>query len=125
MRRRSFSLVEVLVALTLCGAGLAVVASAAAAGIRGEGYAGGLTRATDHAELILTRLESGELELDAAEGDFEEEGVPELSWKVEVDTTELENLSLVSVTIVYPLHGQERELSVKRWVYTDPLAGRQ
>ena len=104
-------------AVVVAGAGVAVVATAVAAVLRAEGFAEGLTRATSHLDLVLTRLESGELPLEDAAGDFSEEGAPDLKWSVVIDNTDIEGLRAVECTVLWPLHGEDRELSVVRLMY--------
>jgi prepilin-type N-terminal cleavage/methylation domain-containing protein len=123
---RGLTLIEVLVAVVLCGAGLSVVAGGVAAAVRAEAYAADLTRAADHVDLVLARLESQELSLETASGDFSEDGEDDLTWEVEVDTpqdVQTEGLNEVTVTVRWSRYEQERDLSVVRWVFLDPLQG--
>lgn len=122
-RRRGLTLVEVLVAVVLCGAGLAVVAAGISSAIRGEAYAGNLSRAADHIELIMGRLESGVLLLENAEGDFSEDGAPDLTWDVRMDNTEVEGLQVATVTVYWESQGVQRDFSVPREFFVDPLIG--
>lgn len=120
------TLIEVLVAVVVCGAGLAVVAGGVAAAVRAEAHAGQLTRAADHADLVLQRLISGEQDLEAASGDFSDEGYEDLRWEVEIDTpteTQTEGLQAITVVVAWNSPAGERTLSVKRWIFVDPLAG--
>jgi Tfp pilus assembly protein PilV len=124
--RKSMTLIEVLVAVVVCGAGLAVVAGGVAAAVRAEAHAGQMTRAADHADLVLQRILSGEQALEAASGDFSDEGAADLRWEVEVDTpteTQTEGLQSVTVGVGWTAPGGERSLSVTRWIFVDPLAG--
>ncbi len=122
-RRAGMTLVEVLVAVVLCGAGLAVVASGASGAIRAEAYAGDLARAADHLELLLARLESGELELQSAEGDFAEDGAADLAWAVDVTPGDLEGLQVATVAVAWTRYGTPRELVCQRTFFVDPLSG--
>jgi len=117
------TLVEVLAAVVVCGAGIAVVAAALSSTVRGESYAGEVTRAADHADLVIARLGSLILPLEDARGDFEEDGSPDLRWAVEMGTTEVEALQSVTVTISWTSRGVERELTIERWIFVDPLLG--
>ena len=124
MRRRSaLTLVEVLVAVVVCGAGIAVVATAVSACVRAEAYAGNLVRAADHAQLVLTRVESGILPIEAAAGDFTDEGHTDLFWELDVENTVVEGLQVLTVTIVWVSQGVERDYTVERQIFIDPLIG--
>lgn len=126
MSRRGLTLVEVLIAVVLCGAGLAVVAGGVAAAVRAESHAGQLTRAADHADLILQRMVSGELALESSVGDFSEEGAADLRYLVEVDTppeTQTEGVQVIRVTVAWDAVQGERTLTVSRWIFLDPLQG--
>lgn len=120
------TLIEVLVAVVVCGAGLSVVAGGVAAAVRAEAYAGQLTRATDHADLVLQRILSGEQALEAGSGDFSDQGSEDLRWEVAIDTpteTQTEGLQAITVAVGWTAPGGERSLSVTRWIFVDPLAG--
>ena len=121
--RRGLTLVEVLVAVVLCGAGLAVVSTGISSAIRGEAYAGNLNRAADHVELIMGRLESGVLPLEDAEGDFSEDGAADLAWEVRLDNTNVEGLQVATVTVLWESQGVERDFVVPREFFVDPLIG--
>lgn len=124
LRRLGVSLVEVLVAVVVCGAGISVIATGVSASVRGEAYAGDMTRAVDHVELLLARLESGEIPLEElpAKGDFSEDGAEDLSWSVELDTTDVENLGMATIKVTWTTHGIERDITLERWLFTDPLS---
>lgn len=124
--RRSLTLIEVLVAVVLCGAGLAVVAGGVAAAVRAEAHAGQITRAADHVDLVFQRLLSGELPLETSVGDFTDDGSSELRWAVEVDIpseTQTEGLQSLRVTVFWDAVGGERQMSFVRWIFVDPLQG--
>ena len=122
-RRAGLTLIEVLVAVVVCGAGIAVVASAVAGTVRAEAYAANLVRAADHVELILARVESGILPIEPDSGDFAEDGEGDLSWELEVETTQVEGLKLLRVTVAWQSHGVDRDLTVERQLFMDPLVG--
>ncbi len=120
---RGVTLVEVLIAVVLCGAGLAVVATGISGAIRAEAYSDDLVRAADHLDLLLARLESGELELSDDVGDLAEDGAPDLIWTVEVGAGDLEGLQVARVTVGWRRHGVDRELVCERAFFIDPQAG--
>jgi hypothetical protein len=119
------TLVEVLVAVVVCGAGLVIAASAVAAALNAEGHADDLSRAATHLELLLGKVESGVVALEADEGDFTEEGAPELKWSITVEPGEREGLTDVQLSVKWTRLNQERDLTVTRLVFTDPNAGTQ
>ncbi|MBL4850176.1 MAG: hypothetical protein JKY65_32005, partial [Planctomycetes bacterium] len=91
-----------------------------------EAHAGQLTRAADHADLVLQRILSGEQALESATGDFSDDGEADLKWAVEIETpseTQTEGLQAVIVTVVWTAPQGERSLQITRWVFVDPLAG--
>ncbi len=123
-RRRGMTLIEVLVAVVVCGAGLAIAAAGVSAAVRAEGHAQDLSRAAAHLELLLGRLEAGVLPLSDAQGTFEEDGAPELSWQVVCRPGEREALTDVQATVRWTRLDAEREQSVQRLLFIDPEFGR-
>ena len=121
--RAGVTWVEVVVAVTLCGAGLAVVSTGLAAAVRAEGYAADHSRAARLLDLVLARIDAQVLDLADQDGDFTEEGAPEVRWEIETGTTTIENLQELTVTVRWDEPGGEREVSVVRQVFVDPLAG--
>lgn len=122
-RTRGLTLVEVLVAVVLCGAGLAIASLGLAAAVRADGHAGDLSRAAHHVELLLARLESDELPLEASAGDFAADGAPDLRWEVAVASTQTEGLQEVTATVRWDTPAGERDLEVVRWIFVDPEVG--
>ncbi|HBP23144.1 MAG TPA: hypothetical protein DEA08_35900 [Planctomycetes bacterium] len=123
---RRLTLIEVLVAVVLCGAGLAIVAGGVAASVRAESFADDLSRAADHAELVMTRLESQELALENQSSDFTDDGQPDLAYEVEVNNpqdVQTEGLSEITVRVSWVRYNQERTFELVRWVFVDPQAG--
>lgn len=95
-RARAFTLLEVLVALTVLSLGLMAVADLAGTALRQHGYARDVTVATalargKMAELEETYLDKGFKDFDESEeGTFADQGQPGFAWRVEVrkpDTT--------------------------------------
>lgn len=120
----AMTLVEVLVAVVVCGAGLAIAAAGVSSAVRAEGHADDLSRAAAHLELLLARVEAGVLPLSDATGTFEEDGAPELSWSIVCRPGEREALTDVQATVRWTRLGAERELSVQRLLFVDPEYGR-
>lgn len=95
-RARAFTLLEVLVALTVLSMGLMAVADLAGTALRQHGYARDVTVATTlargkMAELEETYQDKGFKDFDESdEGTFADQGQPGFAWRVEVrkpDTT--------------------------------------
>lgn len=98
MARRGFTLIEALVALVLAGGGIAALFTA-------MGY-------TDKVEaqiLLSERMQRlareklqeiiGTQDWNAQSGDFSDSGSPGFSWTLTVDTTTVENLQQLSLTV--------------------------
>lgn len=119
------TLVEVLVAVVVCGAGLALVSAGLSGAIRAEAYAADLDRAASHVQLLAARIDSGELELSDARGTFEAEGADDVSWEITTANadTDVSGLTSYTITIRWTRQGVQRDLSVERWVFVDPLVG--
>lgn len=118
--RRSFTLVEVLVATVLCGAGLAVACMALAGLVRDEDGAGERVRAARAAERVMARLEGAELDLVAARGNCAAEGEPWLAWEVTVGAGEVQGLNEVQVTIGWDTPAGPRSFTLGRSFFVDP-----
>lgn len=122
---RELSLVEVLVAVVVCGAGLAVAASGIAAAVRAEAHAERLSRAAAHLEQLLAEVESGVLPLEDGEGVFEGEDAAAIAlrWSLHVSTTDVEGLLSIQATVLWDEGGLAHDLSVERLLFVDPLLG--
>ncbi len=123
--RRAQTLVEVLVAVVVCGAGLAVAASGISQSLRAAGHADDLDRGARLLDTLLARLEAGVLKLEDQEGDFDAEGAPDVAYTVIVRPGTLEGISDATITVLWSRTGQLRELVVTRSIYVDPQAGTQ
>lgn len=124
-RRSAQTLVEVLVAVVVCGAGLAVAASGISQALRAAGHADDLDRAARLLDTLLARLEAGVLKLEDQEGDFDAEGYPDVAWTIIVRPGTLEGISDATLTVLWSRTGQPRELVVTRSIFVDPQAGTQ
>lgn len=100
---RGFTLLEVMIALAILGMGLAVLLQAQASSLSSAGRSRDLTVATLLArgkmidiekELFDEGFTQGEV---VEEGDFGDEGHPEVKWKYEVTEVELDLSSLTSM----------------------------
>jgi type II secretory pathway pseudopilin PulG len=122
-RARRLTLVEVLIAVVVCGAGISVVTLGVSTSVRAENRAGRLDRAAAYLDLLSTRLESEELNLEEAEGDFTDDGAEDLSWSIALAGTDREGLQQATLTVSWTEPSGEHELSLERLFFVDPLAG--
>jgi len=123
-RRRGITLVEVLLAAVVCGAGLSVILSGIAATAKADIHAEALVRATRLLELELGRLEGGVVPLAAATGDFSLDGAPDVSWTIDVQPTDTTNLNAVTLTATWKenQNDDDRTFSIVRLIFQDPDA---
>jgi type II secretory pathway pseudopilin PulG len=121
-RSRGLTLVEVLLAAVVTGAGLAVVCEAITMSIRADIRADNMIRVARLLDLQVNRLEGGVLPIQAATGDFSDDGEADVTWNLAVDTTDTANLQQVTITATWIEHGEPHDLDVVRLMYTDPDA---
>lgn len=121
-RARGVTLVEVLVTAVVCGAGLAVIASAISTSIRAEGRAEGVGKATRLLALQLGRLEGGVIAPQDTSGTFSDEGDDDISWSLVTTPSDVANLLQCTLTVTWDEHGETRDLSLVRLLYLDPAA---
>jgi Tfp pilus assembly protein PilV len=114
------TLVEVLVAVVICGAALTIAAGGIAAALRADDAADDLARASSCMRLLLARLESGAVALEAGTGDFADDGEPGFTWEVTVEPGEVEGLTDCHLAVRWTRFNQERELDVSRLLFVDP-----
>ncbi len=90
MRRRGFTLLEVMVALAILAAGLMAIADLSGNALRNHAYARDLSLATLLARGKLAELEEGWQDSgfrdfdEEKDGDFADEGHPEFKWRAEL-----------------------------------------
>ena len=95
---RGFTLLEVMIALAILAGGLVILLSAAAANVARTKRAQWLAVATDLARAKMYDLEElllhdGFQQLDQTlDGEFDDEGWPQISWKAEIEKIELPSL---------------------------------
>ncbi|MEZ6187026.1 MAG: prepilin-type N-terminal cleavage/methylation domain-containing protein [Planctomycetota bacterium] len=123
MRARGLTLIEVLVALVVCTAGLVVVSGAISQCLLVDGRAGEMEQAADLMEVLLAQLGSGELELSSQSGDFADQGYAEVRWALQVDPGQLEGLVETTCTVSWTTPAGDRSFEVQRSFFLDPLAG--
>lgn len=122
-RARRLTLIEVLIAVVVCGAGIAVVSLGISTSLRAEQRAGNLDRAAAYLELLTTRLQSEELNLEESSGDFTDDGAPDLRWSVALEGTDREGLQQASLAVLWTEPNGDHELRVERLIFVDPLVG--
>ena len=121
--KRGLTLIEVLVALVLCTAGIVVVSGAISQCLLTEGRAAERELAADLLEGLLSQLSSGEQTLASASGTFEDVGFPEISWSVEVDPGEIEGLVEARCAVLWTSSTGPASLELQRSYFQDPIAG--
>lgn len=117
---RRLTLIEVLVATVLCGAGLVVACLALSGVVTSEDGAAERVRAARALERLLARLEAEELLLTAARGDFTAEGEPWLRWEITVAPGQVEGLLELVLTTRWDTPRGEQALEVERAFFVDP-----
>jgi prepilin-type N-terminal cleavage/methylation domain-containing protein len=120
MRRRAgFTLVEVLVALVVVVAALTLIGQGFTTGARASSASQKATRAAFLAQRVITDFELGVLSLNQAhEGTFNDE--PDYSYETESETAEETGLTLLTVTLRWDEHGQDRTYVLTRLMRERP-----
>jgi len=112
MRRKGFTLIEVLVALVVTVAALTVVCQGFATGARASVAAQKTTRAALLAQRVLTDVETGVIPLgQSSAGTFEDE--PEFLYETRSEP-DLPGLTLLAVTVKWDERGQPRAYVLTR-----------
>lgn len=121
-RRFGFSLVEALVAVVLAGIGVAAAVGALGTLIKAQARANEKERMTRFAVSKYDELASlGSLT--NVGGTFEGQGESRYVWEAYVDTTGIENVSQLTVTVsLSDAMGREGSESVYGVVYEEPIA---
>ena len=121
MRRdRGITLVEVLVASVVVGAGLATVLSAISTSVRADVFAENRVKAAHLIELQLGRIEGNVLPVSPGSGDFLADGESNFTYTIAVDDADQPNLQQITVAVQWTEQGNPRELSVIRLIFNDP-----
>jgi len=96
--RSGFSLVEALVAVVLAGGGIAALVSAIGATTRGEAKA---IQSEKMQRLAVQKLDEviATQDFNSQGGNFADDGEPDMDWSMTDDTTSVENLEQVTVTV--------------------------
>jgi Tfp pilus assembly protein PilV len=120
--RSGITLVEVLVASVVVGAGLATVLSAISASVRADVFAENRVKAAHLIELQLGRIEGSVLPVAPGSGDFLADGEDNFTYTIAVDDADLPNLQQITVTVQWNEQGTPRTLSAIRLLFNDPDA---
>lgn len=119
--RTGLTLIEVLVATVLCGAGLVVACLALGGVVRSEDGAAQRVLAARALDRLMARVEAEELPLTPDKGDFGAEGEPWLRWEITVGAGEVEGLQELTFTVRWTTPRGELSLDVQRAFFVDPL----
>jgi Tfp pilus assembly protein PilV len=124
MRRTAgVTLVEVLMASVVVGAGLATILQSVSTSVRADVFAENRVKAAHLVELQLGRIESNVLPLTAGAGDFSLDGEPDFAYTIAVaDFPNQPNLEQVTVDITWTEHGDPHDLAAVRLMFNDPDA---
>ena len=109
---RGFTLIEVLVALVVAVAAMAVISQGFSAGARGSVVSQNATRAALLAGQVITDYETGELAPSQADSRTFPEA-PEFAAETTVEASD-PGLLLVTVTVTWEEQGQERAYALTR-----------
>lgn len=112
MRRRGFTLVEVLVAMVVAVAAFSILAQGFTTGGRATAAARASTTAAVLAQRVMTDLEAGVVAADqSSSGTFEDE--PDFKWSV-VSAADEPGLRLLTVTVTWKELNEERTFTLTR-----------
>ncbi len=121
-KRFGFSLIEALVAVTLAGIGVAAAVGAFGALAKGQ------ARANEKERMVRLAVDKYEElaamgALTSVGGTFEDVGEDRYRWEASVDTTGIENVSQLTVTITLAESlGRQGSEEVTGLVYEEPLS---
>jgi len=111
--QRGFTLIEVLVALVVAVAAMALLSQGFTTGARASTTAQFATRAAIFGQRVITDLETGVLSLDTNQnGSFEDD--PDFTYETRSETTDLTGLNKVTVTVKWQERNQDREYVLVR-----------
>lgn len=121
MRRKGFTLVEALVAITLTAIGVAAALQGIAALSKGQSL---MMEKERMQRLAVQKLEElvATGDLNNVGGTFEEQNETRYVWEAQINTTGIENLSEVVVTVSKTDAGDEsRQETVATLAYEEPI----
>jgi len=116
-KEKGFTLLEVIVAISILTIGILAVASMQAASIRGNSFASGVTEGTtwagDQVERLMA-LPYDHNDLDQAQNPHQAiEGRYTINWNV-ADDTPITNAKTINVTVTWTDQGVQKSVSLQR-----------
>jgi len=116
-KEKGFTLLEVIVAISILTIGILAVASMQISSIRGNSFAGGVTEGTtwagDQVERLMA-LPYDHNDLDQAHNPHQAtEGKYTINWNV-TDDTPMTNTKTINVTVTWTDHGVQKTVSLQR-----------
>ena len=116
-KEKGFTLLEVIVAISILTFGILAVASMQVSSIRGNSFAigvtGGTTWAGDQVERLMA-LPYGHNDLDQAQNPHQAtEGMYTINWNV-TDDTPITNTKTINVTVTWTDQGVQKSVSLQR-----------
>jgi len=116
-KEKGFTILEVIVAMSILTFGFLAVASMQATSIRGNSFAGGVTEGTTWAGYQVERLMAlpyDHNDLDQAQNPHQvTEGRYAIVWNV-TDDTPITNTKTINVTVTWMDHGVQKNVSMQR-----------
>ena len=115
MRRRGFTLTEVLVALVVLTSAILILTQGFMLGGRASGSSQKLTQAALLADAKMAELEAGLAAFNAATRDtFTAEGFPDYSYELLPESTTTAGLTQITLTVTWKEREQERTFALVR-----------
>jgi prepilin-type N-terminal cleavage/methylation domain-containing protein len=116
-KQEGFTLLEVIIAISILTIGILAVASMQISSIKGNSFAGGVTEGTtwagDQVERLMA-LPYGHNDLDQAQNPHQAtEGRYTINWNV-ADDTPITNAKTINVTVTWTDHGVQKSVSLQR-----------
>ena len=122
VRKRGFTLIEAMAAVVLLGIGIVGSLTAFSSVIRTEDGIRETERMQRMAQAKLAELVATGDATTSTDGDFTDEGEPDLTWKLEVNTSGITDLNAVSLTVSRGDAASATKSRVDTLVYTPPAA---
>lgn len=121
-RNRGFTLIEAMAAVVLLGIGIVGSLTAFSSVIRTEGGIQDTERMQRMAQAKLAELVATGDAATSTDGDFSDEGEPDLTWKLEVNTSGITDLNAVTLTVSRGDSASSTKARVDTLVYAPPAA---
>jgi prepilin-type N-terminal cleavage/methylation domain-containing protein len=112
-RREGFTLIEVLVALVVAVAAMALLSQGFTTGARASTTSQYATRAAIFGQRVITDFETGLLSADSSQsGTFEDD--PDFSYETKSESTDLTGLNKLTVTVKWKERNEDRQFVLVR-----------